>query len=300
MKKLRTHYDNLQIKENASTEVIKGAYRYLSQRWHPDKNPDNRQEAERIFRIINQAYAVLSDPEKRERHDEWIARERSGDDIQKPTTSPVTSTSYQNQSDSFSSTTRTGLFSSFLGYPDIDPSGRSRELFKKVGRQTMTMFFRGDYQRALKHSQKFINMVAEKYGIFHADIGRANLLAASMMTITGQYELALQTCEVALKALVRNRAVAAADLEAAEYLHNGLLKHINGEKCTGEGNYLIAKETLIGSWLWQFHDSHDQTDTSNHNLWNDESSDSTSLAAFYLPMWFFVVLIFLFLIFSGQ
>ena len=80
MKKIRTHYDNLQVAETASLEVIKGAYKYLSQRWHPDKNPDQREHAERITRIINEAYAVLSDPARRKAHDEWIAAQRYGED----------------------------------------------------------------------------------------------------------------------------------------------------------------------------------------------------------------------------
>lgn len=80
MSQVKTHYDNLQVKETASDEVIKGAYRYLSQKWHPDKNPHNRQEAERILRIINQAYAVLSDPIKRKEHDDWIKRQNNGGD----------------------------------------------------------------------------------------------------------------------------------------------------------------------------------------------------------------------------
>ncbi|MEQ9465593.1 MAG: RDD family protein [Haliea sp.] len=71
-KQMRTHYDNLQVARNASPEVIKGAYKYLSQKWHPDKNPENREEAERNLRIINKAYEVLSDPELRIQHDRWI------------------------------------------------------------------------------------------------------------------------------------------------------------------------------------------------------------------------------------
>lgn len=77
MSQVRTHYDNLQVKENASDEVIKGAYRYLSQKWHPDRNPDNKEDAERVLKLINQAYAVLSEPSKRKKHDEWIKSERA-------------------------------------------------------------------------------------------------------------------------------------------------------------------------------------------------------------------------------
>ena len=77
MKKIRTHYENLQVVENASIEAIKGAYKYLSQRWHPDKNPDQREQAERITQMINEAYAVLSDPARRRAHDQWIAAQRT-------------------------------------------------------------------------------------------------------------------------------------------------------------------------------------------------------------------------------
>jgi hypothetical protein len=76
MKTFRTHYDNLQVAENASPEVVRGAYRYLSQKWHPDKNPDKQDEAARIMRLINTAYEVLSDPQRRKEYDEWIAAQR--------------------------------------------------------------------------------------------------------------------------------------------------------------------------------------------------------------------------------
>jgi len=72
----RTHYDNLQVAENASIEVIRGAYKFLSQKWHPDKNPDDKERAARIMKIINDAYVVLSDPERRKQHDEWIRMRR--------------------------------------------------------------------------------------------------------------------------------------------------------------------------------------------------------------------------------
>ena len=77
MKKTRTHYDNLQVTENASPEVIKGAYKYLTQKWHPDKNPSDRAKAERVMKILTAAYEILSDPERRKNYDQKIARQRS-------------------------------------------------------------------------------------------------------------------------------------------------------------------------------------------------------------------------------
>lgn len=73
MARIHTHYDNLKVARNAPQEVIRAAYKTLSQKYHPDRNPGNR-DAVRIIQIINNAYEVLSDPVKRREHDEWIAR----------------------------------------------------------------------------------------------------------------------------------------------------------------------------------------------------------------------------------
>ena len=74
---VRTHYDNLQVTRTASDEVIRGAYRYLCQKWHPDKHPGDREKAERITKLVNEAYRVLSDPALRREHDEWIAAQEA-------------------------------------------------------------------------------------------------------------------------------------------------------------------------------------------------------------------------------
>lgn len=73
MKKLRTHYDNLKVSRDAPIEVIRAAYRSLSQKYHPDKNNDS-EESIRIMRIINDSYDVLSNPGTRLSHDEWIRK----------------------------------------------------------------------------------------------------------------------------------------------------------------------------------------------------------------------------------
>jgi uncharacterized RDD family membrane protein YckC len=58
---MRTHYKNLQVSESASQVVIKAAYKALAQKWHPDKNPDQREKAELYFRLINRAFEVRED-----------------------------------------------------------------------------------------------------------------------------------------------------------------------------------------------------------------------------------------------
>jgi curved DNA-binding protein CbpA len=72
MAQIHTHYDNLKVTRNAPPEVIRAAYKTLSQKFHPDRNPGNL-DATRTIQIINLAYEVLSDPVKRKEHDEWIA-----------------------------------------------------------------------------------------------------------------------------------------------------------------------------------------------------------------------------------
>jgi curved DNA-binding protein CbpA len=74
MAKIHTHYDNLKVSRMAPQEVIRAAYKALSQKYHPDKNPGD-EKAARIMAILNSAYDTLSDGQRRKEHDEWIAAE---------------------------------------------------------------------------------------------------------------------------------------------------------------------------------------------------------------------------------
>ncbi|KAB1220720.1 hypothetical protein CJ030_MR3G002931 [Morella rubra] len=60
------YYHILRVNRNASEEDLKKAYKRLAMKWHPDKNPDNKKEAEAKFKQISEAYDVLSDPHKRQ------------------------------------------------------------------------------------------------------------------------------------------------------------------------------------------------------------------------------------------
>ena len=66
----RDYYDVLGISKNASEAEIKKAYRKMAIKYHPDKNPDD-QEAEVKFKEAAEAYEVLSDPQKRQRYDQF-------------------------------------------------------------------------------------------------------------------------------------------------------------------------------------------------------------------------------------
>ncbi|MFM7332232.1 MAG: J domain-containing protein, partial [Brachymonas sp.] len=61
-------YEVLQVSHNADAEVIRAAYRSLIQRFHPDRQPNNPQMAERVAQITR-AYDLLSDPQRRAEYD---------------------------------------------------------------------------------------------------------------------------------------------------------------------------------------------------------------------------------------
>ena len=66
----RDYYETLGVSQNAETKEIKKAYRKLAVKYHPDKNPDNK-EAENKFKEAAEAYDVLSSPEKKQKYDQY-------------------------------------------------------------------------------------------------------------------------------------------------------------------------------------------------------------------------------------
>lgn len=66
----RDYYEVLGISKSASDDEIKKAYKSLAKKYHPDLNKDDK-TAEEKFKEINEAYAVLSDPEKRSKYDQF-------------------------------------------------------------------------------------------------------------------------------------------------------------------------------------------------------------------------------------
>ena len=66
----RDYYEVLNVSRDAGEEDIKRAYKKMARKYHPDLNPDDK-EAEEHFKEVGEAYAVLSDPEKRSRYDRY-------------------------------------------------------------------------------------------------------------------------------------------------------------------------------------------------------------------------------------
>ena len=65
----RDYYEVLGVDKNADADTLKKAYRQLAKKYHPDVNPGDA-EAEKKFKEASEAYAVLSDPDKRARYDQ--------------------------------------------------------------------------------------------------------------------------------------------------------------------------------------------------------------------------------------
>ncbi len=88
MKQVHTHYDNLKVARDAPPEVIRAAYKTLSHKFHPDRHGGSA-KATQTFQLINAAYEVLSDQERRRQHDAWIARAEA-EAATRPAAAPAT------------------------------------------------------------------------------------------------------------------------------------------------------------------------------------------------------------------
>ncbi len=82
------YYKILGVSQDADEKTIKKAYRKLAMKYHPDRNPGKEKEANEKFKEINEAYAVLGDPEKRRQYDQFGTMGDIGDIFSSPFTRP--------------------------------------------------------------------------------------------------------------------------------------------------------------------------------------------------------------------
>src|SRR5205807_4668628 len=78
------YYELLGVPRKAALKQIRKAYRKLARKYHPDLNPGDKQ-AEEKFKELQEAYEVLSDPEKRKRYDRFGANWKAADFRRPPT-----------------------------------------------------------------------------------------------------------------------------------------------------------------------------------------------------------------------
>ncbi len=107
----RDFYEVLGVAKTASIEEIKTSYRKAALQWHPDRNPQNKEEAEIRFRECTEAYSILSDPQKRQIYDTYghagLARAGGASDFNE--------TIFQDFHD---------IFGDFFGFEDLFGGGR--------------------------------------------------------------------------------------------------------------------------------------------------------------------------------
>jgi len=107
----RDFYEILGVKREASIEEIKASYRQSALKWHPDRNPANKEEAEIKFRECTEAYSVLSDTQKRQIYDTYGHAGLSGSGMGTDFNSSV----FQDFHD---------IFGDFFGFDDLFSGGR--------------------------------------------------------------------------------------------------------------------------------------------------------------------------------
>jgi molecular chaperone DnaJ len=109
----RDFYEVLGVAKVASVEEIKSAYRKCALKWHPDRNPANKDEAEIRFREATEAYSILSDTQKRQIYDTYGHAGLAGAAGQ----SDFNASIFQDFHD---------IFGEFLGFEDLFGRGRGR------------------------------------------------------------------------------------------------------------------------------------------------------------------------------
>jgi molecular chaperone DnaJ len=176
----RDFYEVLGVSRTASVEDIKSSYRKAALKWHPDRNPENKHEAEAKFRECTEAYSVLSDQEKRQIYDTYghagLSNVGGGVDFN--------GTIFQDFHD---------IFGDFFGFEDIlgggGRRGRTRAQRGSDLRYDMTLTFD---EAASGVSTKIKLPKQELCASCHGTGARAGTGASACQTCGGRGQLAYQ------------------------------------------------------------------------------------------------------------
>lgn len=192
------YYTTLGVEANADPKKIKEAYRRLAFEYHPDRNRDNEQAAAKM-KAVNEAYAVLSNPQKRREYDSM--RQRFGNDAagrfrQNYSERDIFRDSDINQI--FEEMARSfGLRGFDEIFKDFHQTGGRRFEFKGPGFYGKGFFFFGGFGRGggsalLDHIRKFSGLLMEKMGLPQipqkgADMEDAIVLSPTHAELGGPY-----------------------------------------------------------------------------------------------------------------
>ncbi|HET9322005.1 MAG TPA: molecular chaperone DnaJ, partial [Bryobacteraceae bacterium] len=176
----RDFYEVLGVERTASVEEIKASYRKAALKWHPDRNPENKHEAEAKFRECTEAYSVLSDQEKRQVYDTYghagLSGVGGGVDFN--------GTVFQDFHD---------IFGDFFGFEDLFGSGgrrgRNRAQRGSDLRYDMTLTFE---EAAAGVATKIKLPKQELCGACHGTGAKAGTGATSCQACGGRGQLAYQ------------------------------------------------------------------------------------------------------------
>ncbi|KAF8399399.1 hypothetical protein HHK36_015263 [Tetracentron sinense] len=132
------YYNILKVGRNANEDDLKKAYKRLAMRWHPDKNPSNKKEAEAKFKQISEAYDVLSDPQKRQIYDLYGEEGLKSGQFPPSPFDAAAGGAHPNPSFRFNPRDAEDLFDEFFGGSDAG-GGRNRvfgeSYFRNAGNQ---------------------------------------------------------------------------------------------------------------------------------------------------------------------
>lgn len=145
----KNYYDILQVNRNASPEIIEKAYKTLAKKYHPDlQTEENKKQSEEILKKINEAYEILSNPEKKQAYDELLLeRERNNFNTaqERQTNNATNATSQQATNNSSRSTP---LSEEELRYRQQQELLRKQQMQQEMKQQEL------DYQEQLHQARQ--------------------------------------------------------------------------------------------------------------------------------------------------